>query len=97
MYVFGEKEKNSTLVYPGLHYAHENLDFACIFFGKFLFEHKIRFAVEKTKNFSGQFQRTILCRYQKNASHTVSIYGNCMISIFFKKQNLGFVITSLFN
>ena len=30
--------------------------------------------------------RKFLFRQQKNASHTISIYGNCMISIFFKKQ-----------
>ena len=31
------------------------------------------------------YLKNYLCRHQKNASHTVSIYRNCMISIFFKK------------
>ena len=37
-----------------------------------------------------------MCRHQKNASHTISIYGNCMISIFFKKRKPQFFITRLF-
>ena len=34
----------------------------------------------------------------KNASHTISLYGNCMVNIFFKKKfNQFFFATSLFN
>ena len=60
------------------------------FFKKSLFEYKNQFAIEKNteKNFRGNFKNTFkhYCRrHQKNASHTFSIYGNCMISIFFFK------------
>ena len=36
--------------------------------------------------FWGQFQKKFCCRHQKNASHTISIYGNCMTSIFLTKS-----------
>ena len=64
------------------------------FFKKCLFEYKNQFAVEKknTKNFWGQFQKHLspnFCRrHQKNASHTISIYGNCMTSGFFRKTKI---------
>ena len=49
------------------------------FFKKSLFEYENQFAVEKnTKNFCR--------RHQKNASHTISIYGNCMTSVFFFRK-----------
>ena len=54
---------------------------------------------KKKKNFGPNFQnylKNFLCRHQKNASHTISIYGNCMISIFFKKRKPQFFITRLF-
>ena len=55
---------------------------------------------KKTKKIFGpDFQNNLknfLCRHRKNASHTISIYGNCMISIFFKKGKLRFFITRLF-
>ena len=56
------------------------------FFKKCLFE----YAVEKKtqKIFGGNFKNTFCRRHQKNASHTISIYGNCMTSVFFRKQNL---------
>ena len=44
---------------------------------------------KKTKNFWGQFQKYLknFCRrHQKNASHTISIYGNCMTSVFFSEN-----------
>ena len=67
------------------------------FFEKCLFAYENRFAVEKkTKKFLGQIFKITLCRHQKNASHTISIYGNCMISIFFKKRKPHFFITRLF-
>ena len=57
-----------------------------IFFEKCLFAYEIRFAVEnKNKKFWAKFSKLLkkfLCRHQKNASHTISIYRNCMISIF---------------
>ena len=67
-------------------------------FEKCLFALEIRFAVEKkNKRFLGQnYLKNFLCRHQKNASHTISIYGNCMISIFFKKRKPQFFITRLF-
>ena len=72
-----------------------------IFFEKCLFAYEIRFAVEKKKqkNVVPNFQNNLknfLCRHQKNASHTISINGNCMISIFFKKRKPQFSITRLF-
>ena len=40
------------------------------------------------------FLENFLCRHQnKTASHTISIYGNCMISIFFKKRKPRILIT----
>ena len=81
------KGKNSILVYPGLRYTHKKLNFACkiIFFEKCLFVYENQFAVAKKlqKKFWGQIQKHF--RHQKNASHTFSIYGNCMISIFRQK------------
>ena len=60
------------------------------FFKKCLFAYEIRFAIEKkTNNFWAKFSKLLskfLCRHQKNASHTISIYGNCIISIFFFKK-----------
>ena len=46
-------------------------------------QYKIRFAVEKkTKKILGQiFKITLYDWHQKNASHTNSIHGNCMVSI----------------
>ena len=35
-------------------------------------------------------------RHQKNASHTVFIYRNCMITIFFQKRKIVFFVTRLF-
>ena len=43
---------------------------------------------KKLKIFWVNFQnysKKFLCRHQKNASHTISIYGNSMIGIFLKK------------
>ena len=58
------------------------------FFKKCLFEYENQFAVEKKtkKNFGGNFKNTFCRRHQKNASHTVSIYGNCMTSVFFSEN-----------
>ena len=87
------------LLYPGLRYAHKILNFACkIFFEKCLFAYENRFAVEKKnkKNFGLNFQNNLknfLCRHQKKVSHTISIYGNCMISIFSKNENLSFLLS----
>ena len=49
-------------------------------FQKCLFEYENHFAVEKT-------QKKFCRRYQKKASHSFSIYGNCMIGIFLTKKN----------
>ena len=54
---------------------------------------------KKHKIFWAKFTKLLknfLCRHQKNASHTISIYGICMISIFFKKRKPHFFITRLF-
>ena len=56
-------------------------------FKKCLFEYENQFAVEKKNTKS--FLRAI-SKIQKNASHTFSIYGNCMISIFLTKVFLFF-------
>ena len=53
------------------------------FFGKKLFAYKNPFAVEKKQKKLGEIQN--FCRHQKNASHTISIYGKCMVSFFYKK------------
>ena len=61
-------------------------------FKKCLFEYENQFAVDKKKhkkNFEGNFINTLknFCRrHQKNASHTYSIYGNCMTSVFFSEN-----------
>ena len=53
-----------------------------------MFACKIRFAVEKkNKQILGK-NLQIFVSPSKNANHTVSIYGNGMESIFFKKINL---------
>ena len=63
------------------------------FFFKYLFEYENQFAVEKIHkqvfgcNFKNtKFQKKICRRHQKNASHTISIYGNCMTSVFFSEN-----------
>ena len=66
------------------------------FFEKCLFAYEIRFAVEK--KFGPNFQNNLknfLCRHQKNASHTISIYGNCMIGIFPHTKNFDFFLLNL--
>ena len=54
-------------------------------------------AVEKTKTFWGKYSNFQIFKYSniqifvspsKNASHTISIYGNYMKSIFFFKKGL---------
>ena len=46
-----------------------------------------QFAVEKKhKNFLGAIFWGR--RHQNNASHTISIYGNCMTSVFFQKTKI---------
>ena len=59
----------------------------------------LRLKKKNEKIFGPNFQnylKNFLCRHQKNASHTISIYGNCMMSIFFKKRKPQFFITRLF-
>ena len=64
------------------------------FFKKCLFEYENQFAIEKknTKKLVGAiFKNTLknFCRrHQKIASHTISIYGNCMTSVFFQKTKI---------
>ena len=57
-----------------------------------MFPYQIRFAVKKNI-FWGKFSKLIGETFvppSKNASHTFSIYGNCMMSIFFSNnKNLG--------
>ena len=49
---------------------------------------KINLRLEKKhKQFLGAISKILDGRrYQKNASHTISIYGNCMTSVFFRKH-----------
>ena len=73
-------------MYPGLRYAHKKLKLSGK--KKVTKEYKIRFAVEK-KFFgliSKLFYCKFLCRHQKNASYTIFIYENCMLSIFSKSK-----------
>ena len=56
-----------------------------------MFEYENQFAIEKKtqKMFGGNFKNTLKIffrRHQKNASHTISIYGNCMTSVFFSES-----------
>ena len=61
---------------------------------------KFDLRLKKNRKFFGpnfqNYLKNFLCRHQKNVSHTISIYGNCMISIFFKKREPQFFITRLF-
>ena len=81
-----EKEKNPMLVYPGLRFTqiiHNYTQNVCL-------NTKINLRLKKKhKNFVDNFKNTCrrrnFCRrHQKNASHTISIYGNCMTSFFFR-------------
>ena len=65
-----------------------------IFFEKCLFAYEIRFAVEK--KCWAKFSKLLCVAIKKNASHTLSIYGNCMISIFFKKRKPQFLSPDCF-
>ena len=48
---------------------------------------KINLRLEKnTKKFLGAISKKFCRRHQKNASHTISIYGNCMTSFFFSEN-----------
>ena len=55
---------------------------------------------KRKRIFWGNFNITwknFCCRHQKNASHTIYRYGNCMITIFFQeKETYIFFITRLF-
>ena len=55
----------------------------------------LRLKKKNTKKiFVGNFKNILknFCRrHQKNASHSFSIYGNCMISIFFEKKFFFFI------
>ena len=57
-----------------------------------------KFDLQLKKNW-GNFNFTFknfCCRHQKNASHTLFIYGNCMITVFSQKNKHRFFITRLF-
>ena len=86
------EKKNPILVYPGLRYTHKKLNFACkiFFFSKNVcLNTKINLQLEKKhKKFLGAISKILGRRHQKNASHTISIYGNCMTSVFFQKTKL---------
>ena len=56
------------------------------FFGNCLIDYKIQFAVKKLKHFWGNFKIIFVVAIKKNASHTLFINGNCMISVFFDKK-----------
>ena len=63
-------------MHPGLRYAHKTLNFLCR--KKNVFQEK-KLGLRLKKKLLG---KSFVCCQQKNASHTGSIYGNCMISIF---------------
>ena len=50
-----------------------------------LYTQKIKFCMHENQ-FAVKKEQKIFWRHQKNASHTFSIYGNCMINIFFDKN-----------
>ena len=56
------------------------------FSGKCFNAHQIRFAVKKSKKMLVQFSKffeNFFVSPSKDAVHTISIYVNCMVSIFF--------------
>ena len=81
---------------PGLRNAHKKINFkskkiledVCLI-KKFDLRLKII-----TKKVLGQFQNNLenCSRHQKNASYIISIYGNCMISIFLQKNFLIYLV-----
>ena len=82
-----KRKNNPKLVYPGIRYAHKKkLNFLCkIFFSKF------NLRLKKKQKILVQFKITwgnfkIFLLPLKNASHTIPIYRNCMISIFLTKK-----------
>ena len=85
-----EKKVKANFIASRTTLCTQNIKFCMqnFFFEKCLFAYENRFAVEKKqKIFGPNFQNYLkhfLCRHQKNASHTISIYGNCMISILTK-------------
>ena len=87
-----EKKKKSNISISRITLYTQKIKFCMIFFfKKCLLEYENQFAVKKItqKNFGRNFKNTLknFCRrHQKNASHTFSIYGNCMISVFFDKK-----------
>ena len=88
--LLSEKEKVLTLVYPGP-YAHKKLNF-CL-------SAKFNLRLKKTTINFGAISKllgNIFVLRSKNASHTISTYANCMISIVFENKHLGFFITRLF-
>ena len=82
------KKKSTISIFRTTLYT-QKLNFVCeiFFFKKYLFEYENQFAVKKnTKKFLGAEKKYWKIRHQKNASHTFSIYGSGMISIFFDKS-----------
>ena len=100
---FSEKKIKANFIVSRTTLCTQNIKFCMqnFFFEKCLFAYQNLFAVEKKnkKIFGLNFQnylKIFLCRHQKNASHTIFIYENCMKSIFFKKRKPPFFITRLF-
>ena len=59
-----------------------------VFFSKNVYLNtKINLRLKKNKKFLGAISKILFCRrHQKNASHTISIYGNCITSVFFSEN-----------
>ena len=60
---------------------------------------RTKFDSRLKKNFVGKFSKVLEKKFvslSQNASHTISIYGNCMESIFSKNIIISFFVTSLF-
>ena len=72
-----QKGKNSILLSPGLRYTHKKLNFAS---NKIFLKN-----VCLSTHFDLRLKRK-LGQFLKNISHTISIFGNCMISKFFDKK-----------
>ena len=83
-------KKTAILVYPGLRHTHQKLNSAGNFFSKNVYlSTKLKLRLKKTtKNTIANFKVTwknFRCRNKKKTSHTISIYGKCIISTFWQK------------
>ena len=89
----GKKKSNISISRTTLNTQKIKFCMQIFFFKKCSFEYENQFAVKKKhKKFLGPISKILwknFCRrHQKNASHTISIYGNCMTSVFFQRTKI---------